>query len=101
MITAEYTISGSAEAGGGLIVHVDDLADVLNPKGFDCDLAAGWGDLRLTIGGTEVAFALESFGWHVVLEGKKPLAQADSLVAQVAAQLQAWTGQPTKVTRIT
>ena len=96
----EYLIRGSDDPGGGLGVRTTDLFDVLAPEGWTSSPAAGWGDLRISVAHGEVAFSWEEPGWHVIVEGRIPDDEAERMIGQIAAQLTAATGQPTRTTRI-
>jgi hypothetical protein len=65
----------------------DQLASVLVPRGYRCQVVTGWGDLRVMIGGAEMAFSGEQVGWSLVFDGDIEGHDTDALAQKVADQL--------------
>jgi hypothetical protein len=76
-------------------VPATDLAAVLTPQGWDCSRVDDWGDYRLTVDSSEVAFSLDEPGWQVSITGSMTEAAADQFVARIAQQLTEATGTVT------
>ena len=100
VVGAEYLIR-PASHDGWLEIHVNSLADVLTPNGFDVQPSPGWGDLHLQGEGYEVSFSGEDAGWQVTLNGDLANLDTDELVAQVARQIEDFTHTATKWVRYT
>jgi hypothetical protein len=76
------------------LIHAHDLAGVLTPRGWDCEVIEGWGDHRIRVRGAEVAFSGEGFGWQVAVEGDLPRDVADAIVAAITDQIEQACGEP-------
>jgi hypothetical protein len=71
----------------------DRLLHVLEPRGYGAVSVDGPGDLRLALGGCQMAFSGEMAGWQVWFDGDTAGYDTDALVAQVAQQVQEFTGE--------
>ncbi len=72
--------------------HRSRNAEVLMPRGRQCEEIGGWGDFRLRCGNAEVSFSGEESGWNVVVKGDLP--DADAVVEQVTRQVEQAAGEP-------
>ncbi len=97
----EYLIRGSDEPGGGLGVHVTRLAAVLEPVGWSSEPVEGPGDFAILCAGALVSFSWEDPGWQVTFWDDAVVAdEADRIVATIAGQLTASTGQVARIVRL-
>jgi hypothetical protein len=89
--TAEYLIR-PASHDCQLLFPAAALAEVLIPPGYGLQPAEGSGDLHLQTAGYEISFSGEDPGWQVSIEGEIAHLDTDVLVAQVARQIEDYTG---------
>ena len=74
---------------------------VLKPIRTPSRQIEGWGDNRIAVDGEEVAFSYEDPGIQVSFEtGRLTEEQADQIVAEVCENIEAMTGQKTRVVRL-
>ncbi len=99
LVMCEYVI-GPVDHETFMVVHRDRQAEVFTPKGFDAQQVPGWGDFRLRLGPTDVAFSGQDLGLHVIFEGEVPTDRSDAFVAAVARQIQQELGVETYWLRI-
>jgi hypothetical protein len=97
---AEYLIRPSSH-DGWLTIPGNSLAEVLTPRGYDTQPGDGWGDLHLQAADYEISFANEDVGWYVSFDGDVADVDTNELVAQVARQVQDFTGTATEWIRVT
>jgi hypothetical protein len=100
MASSEYLIR-PASPDGWLAIPASALAEVLTPRGYDLRAGPGFGDLHLQAAGYEIAFSGEDPGWQVTLDGDIAHLDSDELVAQIARQVQDFTGTATEWVRYT
>ena len=76
--------------------------DVLHPISFPWQRAEGWGDHRICVLGCDIAFSDEPPGLQISFEGNTvSRTQAQQIVAQIAQNITAATGQTACVVEIT
>jgi hypothetical protein len=92
----EYLIWTTAGPGSRPAIPEDRLLDVLQPRGYGSVSVEGRGDLRLALGGCEMALSGEDAGWRVWFEGDTADHDTGILVAQVARQVHEFTGEHIK-----
>ena len=97
---AEYLIRPASHEGW-LIIPASALAEVLTPQGYDLRSGPGFGHLHLHAVGYEISFSLEDPGWQVAFDGDVAHLDSDELVAQIARQVQDFTGIATEWFRYT
>ena len=95
MRVAEYLIRAADR--DVLIIHQNDLAHALHPRGIDCAPVEGWGDYRMTCGNNEVAVSFDDPGIHLIIEGEDTREAKDTLAGAIAAQVDTATGRGTYV----
>jgi hypothetical protein len=69
-------------------IPADDLAQVLTPRGWDCEVIDGWGELRIRVDNAELAFSGEDVGWQVIVEGDLSRDAAGTIVAAITKQIE-------------
>ena len=94
----EYLIR--TERGEWPIVRRDRLAEVLTPRGFECEPAPGSGDYPFRIGDAEVSFSGEVAGWHVCIEGTLGQDDETQLLNFVQRQVEAEVSEICEWTQI-
>ena len=81
--------------------HYDQVPDMLHPTTFDFAVVEGWGTHRIRIADTDISFSDEDPGFQVCFEGDGiDPDTAARIVAEVAANVTAVTGQASRVVPI-
>ena len=81
--------------------HYDQVPDMLHPTTFDFTVVEGWGTHRIRIADTDISFSDEDPGFQVCFEGDGiDPDTAARIVAEVAANVTAVTGQASRVVPI-
>lgn len=81
-------------------LDVDQYDSALRPSSIPSRRVEGWGDYRIEIGGVEVSFSYEDPGIQVCFKGDMSESVADTVVAEVLANITAATGQEGRIVRI-
>lgn len=100
MPEAGYLIRPSSHEGW-LEIPASSLAEVLTPRGYPTEPGDGFGDLHLRATDYEISFSGEDPGWQVSVDGDIAHLNTDELIAQVARQIEDFTGTATEWIRIT
>ena len=82
-------------------LHRDSFTEVLKPKSFASQLAAGWGDHRIKTEGVEVSFSYEDPGIQVTFESDLPEALAMQIVEEIRESIEIATNQKGYVISLT
>jgi len=89
----EYLIRTTTNASSWSAIPGGRPLDVLQPRGHGWVSVDGPGDLRLALGGCQMAFSGEDAGWQICFEGDTTGHDTDALVTQLAQQVQEFTGE--------
>ena len=87
--------------GGWFDFAFDQYPEILRPIRTPSRKIEGWGSNRIEVEGEEISFSDEDPGFQVVFEtGVLSAARADEIVAEICENIEAQTGQTTKIVRL-
>jgi hypothetical protein len=81
-----------------LNLYKDQFAQVFLPRSFPSQPIEGWGDYRIRVKGTEIAFSYEDPGIQVSFEGGEITeVQAKQIIDEICINITTFTNQQCRV----